>query len=59
MTGLLIACAKCHREYEPTRDEIMRGIKQWRLCPDCREHEAAVNVELEGEQRFEPTRKES
>ncbi len=51
MTSLVITCTRCLRNYEPTREDILKGIKHWRLCLDCRQPEPALDIE--------PTRKES
>lgn len=36
MTTITITCGSCFEDYEPSRADIMKGIKHWRLCPGCR-----------------------
>ena len=36
MSGLIITCAGCFHDYEPSHGDIIAGIKRWRLCPNCR-----------------------
>ena len=36
MTALILTCANCMRDYEPSREDILKGIRHWRLCPACR-----------------------
>lgn len=45
MTVLLITCANCSHEYEPSREDILKGITHWRLCPDCRQLDLSIEIE--------------
>lgn len=46
MTALIITCTRCLRNYEPTREDILKGIKYWQLRPDCRQLEPPPDTEL-------------
>ena len=41
MTPPILTCAGCFSDYEPTREDILKGIKHWRLCPNCRAEDGA------------------
>lgn len=36
MSELSVVCKQCLTEFEPRRDDIMRGYSWWSLCPTCR-----------------------
>lgn len=33
MPGVIVVCAQCGADYEPTRERILRG--KWKICPAC------------------------
>lgn len=50
MSGLLVTCRTCGRDYEPTRREIIAGYAIWSYCPRCRGSPPVAATDTEANQ---------
>jgi hypothetical protein len=45
MTAIVVTCAKCGREFTPSKDDLLHG--RWKLCPACQAMSSSANAPSE------------